>query len=158
MSSEGEIKCTAPAAFAPKCTETAPAKPLPRIVTFTPPRLGPKLGVRPVSRGEDTKVKLSAGEVVEVPPAAVTATSTVPAASGGEVATQTVGEEQLATATTAPNATVVAPSVVENPVPVIVTGVPPAAGPAPGMIPATVGAAGAGPGPVPGETRAAHWA
>lgn len=73
-----------------------------------------------------------------VPPAVVTVTSAVPTGAAGAtavifVALVTVNE----LAGTAPNATLVAPV---NPVPVIVTVVPPAAGPDFGLIRVRVGA------------------
>lgn len=82
----------------------------------------------------------TATEVVEVPFAVPTVTSTVPATSPGEVAVQLVFEEQLTSkATVIPKSTAVTPGMVENPVPVIVTGVPPETGPELGEIAATVG-------------------
>ena len=73
--------------------------------------------------------------------ATVTRTSTVPAAWAGLVALQLVVVAQdTPVAALAPNATVVAPGVVLNPVPEIVTAVPPAAGPLVGAMLLTVGA------------------
>jgi hypothetical protein len=73
--------------------------------------------------------------------ATVTRTSTVPAAWAGLVALQLVVVAQdTAVAAVAPKATVVAPGDVLNPVPVIVTAVPPAAGPLLGAMLLTVGA------------------
>jgi hypothetical protein len=69
-------------------------------------------------------------------------TSTVPAARAGLVALQLVVVEQdTAVAAVAPKATVVAPGDVMNPVPLIVTVVPPALEPELGTIALTVGAA-----------------
>jgi hypothetical protein len=83
-------------------------------------------------------VKRSADEIGEVPFAVVTVTSTVPGAPAGEVAAQVVVDAQVtAVAAVAPNATVVEPTT--NPVPVIVTLVPPAGGPATGLMALTVG-------------------
>ena len=80
----------------------------------------------------------SAAEVAEVPPAAVTRTSTVPAPAG-DVAVIDVAELTVkAVALVTPNVTAVAPV---NPVPVIVTDVPPVVGPDVGAIDVTVGAA-----------------
>jgi len=79
----------------------------------------------------------SAPEVADVPPPVVTVTSTVPAAPAGAVAVIEVSELTVKpSAFAAPNFTAVAP---EKPVPVIVTGVPPAVGPAVGEIDVTVG-------------------
>ena len=77
---------------------------------------------------------------MDVPPAVVTVTSTVPAAPGGLV---TVIDASLlivnedAGMLTEPKAILVAPV---NPVPVIVTRVPPVSGPDTGEIPVTIGA------------------
>jgi hypothetical protein len=69
----------------------------------------------------------------------VTVTSTVPADSAGEVAVIWVPDTTVnVVAERSPNDTAVAPV---NPVPVIVTEVPPATGPALGLTPVTVGAA-----------------
>ncbi len=64
----------------------------------------------------------------------------MPAAWAGLVAVQLVVVEQDTPVAPAPKATVVAPGVVLNPVPVIVMLVPPAAGPELGAIALTVGA------------------
>ena len=83
-------------------------------------------------------MKRSTDEVGEVPPAAVTVTSTVPADPPGEVATQVVVEEQETDVPAlAPNATVVAPTT--KLAPVMVTTVAPPTGPVLGLIPVTVG-------------------
>ncbi len=81
-----------------------------------------------IDRAGTVKVKWSAGRwPARCPPAAVTVTSTVPADSAGEV---TVIEVDELTTTpvpaTVPNFTPVTPV---KPVPVMVTGVPPAVGP-----------------------------
>ena len=81
----------------------------------------------------------SARDVALVTPATVTVTSTVPAASAGEVAVHVVLLEQLTpVAGVVPKSTVI-PSA--KPVPVMVTGVPTPAGPAVGLTAITVGAA-----------------
>jgi hypothetical protein len=82
-------------------------------------------------------VNWSACEVAEGPPLDVaTTTSTVPEPAG-EVALQVVAVEQLtAVAASPPNVTV---AVWSKPVPVIVTGVPPANGPESGVTELTVG-------------------
>ena len=73
-----------------------------------------------------------------MPPAVVTVTSTVPVPAG-DVAVIEVAELTVKlVALVAPNFTAVAPV---NPVPVIVTDVPPVVGPAVGEIDVTVGAA-----------------
>ena len=70
-------------------------------------------------------------------------TSTVPADSPGEVAVQLVVDEQItAEAEVVPKSIAVSPATVENPVPVIVTEVPPETGPEMGETPVTVGGEG----------------
>ena len=87
-------------------------------------------------------MNLSADPVAEVPPAPFTVTSTAPAAPAGEVAVIDVGETTLTTVPAlAPNETV---SPVANPVPVIVTEVPPAVEPLVGLTAETVGTGGGG--------------
>jgi len=84
-------------------------------------------------------VKSSADEVAEVPPAVVTVTFTVAALSAGLVAVISVPETTVTpVAAVEPKATV-APEM--NPVPVIVTDVPPAVGPLFALTPETVGTA-----------------
>jgi hypothetical protein len=83
------------------------------------------------------KVNRSAADVPEVPPAAVTVISTVPAPAG-DVAVIDVAELTVKlAAAVAPNFTAVTPLKF---VPDIVTGVPPLAGPDVGEIAVTVGA------------------
>ena len=73
----------------------------------------------------------------DVPPALVTVTSTLPAASAGAVAVIEVAELTVTLeAAVEPNLTVLPAA---NPVPVIVTEVPPAVGPNVGLTAATVG-------------------
>ena len=84
-------------------------------------------------------MKSSADEVAEVPTAVVTVTFTVPALSAGLVAVICVGELIVTLlAAVEPKATV-APEM--NPVPVIVTDVPPAVDPVFGLTAETVGTA-----------------
>ena len=74
-------------------------------------------------------------------PLAVTVTLTVPLPAG-EVAVHKMDDEHVTpVATTEPKSTVVAPEVVEKPVPLIVTLVPPPVVPAVGEMELTVGAA-----------------
>jgi len=84
-------------------------------------------------------VKSSADEVADVPPVVVTVTFTVVALSAGLLAVICVAELTVTLPLlVAPKATV-APEM--NPVPVIVTDVPPVVGPLLGLTPETVGAA-----------------
>src|SRR5256885_1013219 len=72
-------------------------------------------------------------------PPTETRTSTVPV-PGGLTTTHVCGELQLVEAAAfAPNRTIVAPGNVLNPLPLNVTGVPPATGPNPGLTVATEG-------------------
>ena len=90
------------------------------------------------------KVKRSAALVALVRPLTVTVTSTVPLPAG-LVALQLVVLAQLTpVAAVLPKRAVVAPAVVLNPVPVIVTTVPPADGPFVGLIEVIVGSGGDG--------------
>ena len=75
-------------------------------------------------------------EVALVPPGVVTVISMVPAACAGEVAVIWVAELTVKVAEVPPKLTIVAPV---NPVPVIMTEVPPAAGPLVGFLPVTDG-------------------
>ena len=80
--------------------------------------------------------------MLEVCPATVTVTAAMPVDSAGLTAVHEVAEAQLTpVAAVAPKSTVVEPEVVENPLPVIVTNVPPAVGPDFGLRPVTEGAA-----------------
>ena len=127
------------AASVPKSTAVAPVKPVPPIVTAVPPAKGPAELLTPVTVGAGMAVKRSAEEVVETPPGPVTVTSTMPADSAGLVAVICVGETTTTLlAAIVPKSTTVAPL---KPTPVIVTGVPPAAGPCDGLMPVTVGGA-----------------
>jgi hypothetical protein len=89
-------------------------------------------------------VKRSAALVALLTPPTVTVTSTVPVPAG-LVALQLVAEAQLTlVAAAVPKRAIVAPGPVANPVPVIVTAVPPPAGPLAGATLVTVGAGGGG--------------
>jgi hypothetical protein len=76
------------AATVPKDTAVAPVKPLPLTVTLVPPPVLPLVGVTLVTEGADAvvKVKWSEAETAELPLGVCTVTSTVPVASGGDVA------------------------------------------------------------------------
>ena len=78
--------------------------------------------------------------MAELPPGVVAVTWTAPAEAEGEVATQVVTVEQVtAVAGVVPNVTEVVADPVMNPVPVMVTTVPPARGPAVGVMAVTTG-------------------
>ena len=93
--------------------------------------VGPEVGLTPVTVGSGGAVKVnwSAGAfATEVPPGVVTVTSTVAAASAGEMTVIDVARvDHQACAAVVPNLTTVAPV---KPVPVTVTGVPAGGGPA----------------------------
>ena len=111
-------------------------KPLPAIVTAVPPRVEPLVGVIELTVGAATYVK----QAVHVPVCAsgfVTVTLTAPAARAVVVPVMLV-PVTLETVTGEPPSEAVAP--VWNPVPVMVTDVPPTAGPLVGAIELTVGA------------------
>jgi hypothetical protein len=91
------------------------------------------------SPGKARYVNRSEAPVALVWPPTVTVTSTVPLPAG-LVALQLVVEPQLTpVAVLEPKRTVVAPAAGSNPVPVIVTTVPPACGPLVGLSAVTVG-------------------
>ncbi len=104
---------------------------------MVPPVTGPAAGEMPVTAGTGSYVNSSAGEVALVPPGVVTVTSTVPAVPAGETAVMLVPETTVTLLVLVRPKSTVAP--VTNPVPVIVTVVPPATGPAAGTTPVTVG-------------------
>jgi len=62
------------AGLVPKCTVNVPTKPLPQIVTFVPPLVGPLAGVRLLIVGAATKVYLPGAVVRLETPAADTVT------------------------------------------------------------------------------------
>jgi len=111
----------------PKCTEVAPVKPVPVILTMVPPEYGPDVGEMLVITG-GTYVNWSADEVADVPSGVVTVISTVPRFDADglvaviEVSLLNVNDD----AADWPNITAVTPV---KPLPVMVTTVPPVFGP-----------------------------
>jgi hypothetical protein len=124
------------AALVPNLTVDALVNPVPEIVTAVPPVIGPLAGEMLVTVGTGTYVNVSSATIALVPAGVVTLISTVPVPSG-EVAVKRVAELYLTLAALVPNLTVDA---LVNPVPVIVTVVPPATGPFAGEMLVTVGA------------------
>jgi hypothetical protein len=118
------------AAVPPKLTAVAPVKLVPVIVTEVPPAAGPEDGLTWVTVGGVTYVYWSLVLVALVPPAVVTAISTVPAAPGGAVAETWFELFTTNDAALPPKLTPVAPV---KPVPLIVTVVPPVVGPDVGL-------------------------
>ena len=121
----------------PNATRVAPEKFVPVSVTVVPPAAGPVFGLKAVTVGAATAVNWSVEIVRLVPPAFVTVTSTVPAERAGAVAVIDVELATVKAAAVPPKLTPVGP---ENPVPLIVTFVPPDDGPTVGVIPVTRGA------------------
>jgi hypothetical protein len=123
------------ACVVPNSTFVAPANPAPVIVTSVPPVSGAAFGLRPEIVGAYENA--SAEDAAEAPPGETTVTSTVPVPAG----LNAVSWVSLAMATfvagVVPNSTAVA---LVKPVPMTVTGVPPAAGPKLGLTDETVGA------------------
>ena len=113
------------AATPPKYTAVAPVNPLPVIVTGVPPAVDPVLVLRPVTLGADAAEYVNRPAEVggDDPLYVVTVTSTTPAYSAGVVALICVSDTTVNVASKPPNRTPVAPL---NPLPVIVTVVPPA--------------------------------
>jgi len=125
-----EVALNVAAGVSPKRTAVTSAKPEPVNVTVVPPASGPWLGVNEVIPSA-TYVK-SPGAVASpyCVPLTVTGTAPVPA---GVVATISVSETTLNSVhSLPPKVTLVAPV---KPVPVMVTGVPPASGPLVGVKP-----------------------
>src|SRR5215813_12767219 len=99
----------------------------PVIVTSVPPATAPPFGLTPDTTGAATNVNRSFELTALVPPAVVTVMSTVPAFATGETALIDVSPFTVKLAAgVPPKPTAVAPV---NPVPPIVTAVPPAVGP-----------------------------
>ncbi|CAB4897848.1 unannotated protein [freshwater metagenome] len=136
-----DTNVTAVPAFAPNFTVVAPdTNPLPVIVTTVPAVTGPLVGLNNVTVGTARYVNETA--FVEVPLVVVAVTVTAPAVPAGVVALIDVAEvKTMLVPTFAPNFTVVPPDT--NPVPVIVTTVPPASGPLLAVTAVTVGAVAA---------------
>jgi hypothetical protein len=123
----------------PNLTAVAPVNPVPVTVSRVPPAVGPLVGEIAVIVGAAPYVNLSAATIALVPPGVVTLTSTTPAIWAGEVMVILVLEFTVRLVpAVVPNLTAVAPV---NPVPVIVTTVPPAVGPLAGEMAVTVGRA-----------------
>ncbi len=115
-------------ASVPKFTEVAPVSPLPLNVNVVPPEGGPLGGEISVTDGTGyTYLYTSAGVAADGPLNVVTVMGAVPAASAGATTTTCVVDLTLKDwATVDPNCTMVVPV---NPVPVMVTFVPPSTGP-----------------------------
>jgi hypothetical protein len=135
-----ELLTVNPVAFvAPNFTAVTFVKSVPVIVTDVPAVSGPAVGLSAVTVGAATYVYWSAADVVDVPSAFVTVTSTVPAACAGAVAVIDVAEfTTTVSAEVPPNDT---DEVVVKFVPVMVTEVEPLVGPTVGLIDVTVGSA-----------------
>ena len=132
---------TSVAAVVPKSTAVAPVNPVPVIVTGVPPAAGPLFGLTPVTVGA-----ADSGGVRE--PIGGRGGRRPGRSDYGHVhgagARWAVGRDRgvvdhgrRPSPAVVPKSTAVAPV---NPVPVIVTEVPPAAGPLSGLMPVTVGA------------------
>ncbi len=140
-----ELTRTLVAGVEPNLTVTPPENPVPSMLTWVPPPVGPPAGLAnvrtAVTVGADRYWKTSPALVGEVPTELVTVTSTLPL-PGGAVATITVPPLSEAAAYEVagvdPNMTALAPP---RWVPAMVTAVPPEATPNCGLIEATVGAA-----------------
>src|SRR5208283_1539080 len=132
-----ETTVTLLAPVKPKSTVAPVTNPVPVTVTVVPPATGPAAGEILVTAGTGSYVNWSDAEVALVPPGVVTVTSTVPAEPAGETAVMLVADTTVTLLAPVKPKSTVAP--VTNPVPVIVTVVPPANGPAAGEMPVTVG-------------------
>src|SRR5262249_12235010 len=123
------------AALPPKDTVAPLTKPVPVMVTGVPPAAGPLLGVTLVTDG--ALLKLSLALAVEGRGAAGPVAS-ARLGPGGEVQVMVVAFMSSTLVAALPPKATVAP--LTKPVPVRVTGVPPAAGPLLGLTLVTVGA------------------
>jgi hypothetical protein len=136
----GELTVKERAATEPNITDETLLKFVPMITTDVPPEAFPEVTPRPVTAGVPfgaVNVNWSVEPVVETPLAAVTTMSTVPGMCPGETALMEVGEfTTYEVASVPPNVTAVTPL---NPVPVIVTLVPPEPVPVDGETPVMVG-------------------
>jgi hypothetical protein len=132
----GEVTTKLAAGVDPKLTAVAPLKLVPVTVTVVPPPIGPPGTLRPPTLGMAAKTKWSTTPTGDVPPGEETVTSTVPPPGGEEAITVVEPMTVKPAATTVPNMTALA---VLNPVPVIVTDVPPATGPPAGVMRVTAG-------------------
>jgi len=126
-------------AASPKSTAVAPPKFVPVIVTVVPPANGPAEGLMLVTAGAPRYVNWSAEEIAETPPGLLTVTLAMPIEAIGLTAVIWVAELTVKVlAGIDPKSTAIA---VVNPVPLIVTDVPPVAGPIMGLMPVTDGVA-----------------
>ena len=133
-----EFTVTLEAVVDPNLTVSPDVNPVPVTVTDVPPAVGPLVGLTAITAGGATYVYWSALLVDDEPPLLVTVTSTVPAASAGAVAVIDVAEFTVTLeAAVDPNLTVFPEA---NPLPLMVTDVPPAVGPLAGLTAETVGA------------------
>jgi hypothetical protein len=127
-------------AIPPTVTDAPVMNPVPVTVTSVPPVTGPVDGDSDVTAGTGAVyVKLSPVPVVELePPEVVTCRSTTPGTTvDGDTTVSDVADTTVAATGARPSNATVAP--VMNPVPVIVTVVPPEVGPDVGAIEVTVG-------------------
>ncbi len=134
------------AAVEPKSTvspEAVALNPVPAIVTLVPPAVVPLVGLIDVITGAGgggvTYVYVAA---FDVPPDVVTVTLTAPAAPAGAVTVSDVVDAAVTVAAVEPKSTVSPDAVALNPVPVIVTVVPPAVVPLVGLIDVIAGTGG----------------
>jgi hypothetical protein len=133
----GETTTTLVPGVAPNATVDPATNPVPVIVTAVPPAAAPPAGVMPVTVGTPIYVNLLVVEFALVPPVVAAVTLMIPAACAGEVAVSFVADVYVTVpAAEEPKLTVDAGV---NPVPVIVTTVPPVMGPLVGTIPVTAG-------------------
>jgi hypothetical protein len=136
----GESTLMAVAVVVPNLTEAPDTKPVPVIVTTVPPEVGPDCGATAETAGTGAVYAKSftVPTVLLDPPDVVTTTSTVDTVMvAGDTAVIRVGEFTVTdAAATSPNVT---DAPFRNPVPVIVTDVPPAVLPVAGFSDDTTG-------------------
>ncbi len=134
------------AALDPKSTVSPDAvalNPVPVMVTEFPPAVEPLVGlIEVIAGGGGGGVTYVYVAAFDVPPAVVTVTLAAPAEPAGVVTVSDVAEAAVTVALELPNATASPDAVALNPVPVIVTVVPPAVVPLVGLIDVIAGTGG----------------
>jgi len=138
------------AGVSPRFTVAPAWNPVPVMLTAVPPPIGPELGEIAVTVGTELDPDVYVNPSVRLPlcvSGLVTTTSTVAAACAAVVAVIKVAFTTVTPVAAVPPRLTVAPA--RNPVPVIVTAVPPLVVPEMGDIPVRVGAGLEPPSPLP---------
>jgi hypothetical protein len=121
------------AATLPNTTVASAWKPVPVIVTVVPPLVSPEVGETLLTVGGGAVKVKAAASVADCEPGFVTVIETVPAVDAGVTACSSLPLTNVTMAAATPPKLTPAP--LSNPLPVIVTVVPPATGPCAGETP-----------------------